>query len=420
MSARDLSHMNKARTSSTGSRAADAAGEEPYLQRFSVSFDYPVHFCRHLFRAANPLLADVVDRYGEGRRHRVQVFIDSGVAQCHPALPGEAEAYCAAYPDRLVLEGAPQIVPGGEAAKNSRAAAEQVMESIADHHLCRQSFVIAVGGGSALDIIGLAASLVHRGLRLVRVPTTVLAQADSGVGVKNGIDAYGMKNFAGTFAPPFAVLNDFAFLPTLDWRYWIGGVAEAFKVAVIRDAEFFAFLADAAPRLRERDETAIETVIRRCARIHLDHIRTAGDPFEFGAARPLDFGHWCAHRLEVLSGYEIGHGQAVAVGIAVDATYACRTGLLPAAELEAVLGAMETCGLPVWAGAMDRRDGDGRPEILAGLAEFREHLGGRLTLTLPAPLGSSTEIHEVDERLVIDIVNALRQRAHRNGSAWHA
>ena len=380
------------------------------IQSFSVPFEYPVYFGRDLLALDNDLLARTISRLEPGRRHRVQVFIDSGVLATNPGIADRVTAYFDAHGDRADLVDAPESVAGGEQAKNSRDATEQVMESIADHHLCRQSYVVAIGGGSALDIVGLAASLVHRGVRLVRMPSTVLSQGDSGVGVKTGIDAYGMKNFAGTFAPPDSVLIDYHFLRTLPWSYWIGGVSEAFKVAMIRDAEFFEFLCENAEALGKRDELLIESVVERSALLHLEHIRSAGDPFEFGKARPLDFGHWSAHRLEVLSGYEIGHGQAVAVGIALDSFYAWRAGRIDEQAFNRVLAAFEQCGLPIWVRLLDRRGSDGRREVLRGLEEFREHLGGELTVTLPSPIGRSAEVHTMDESVIDEGIAFLGAR----------
>jgi 3-dehydroquinate synthase len=382
-----------------------------FHQRFTVPFDYPVHFTRAALDPANGLLAGVVGRLGEKRVHRVAAFLDDGVARAWPELPSRLQAYAARHAGVLRLEGPPEIVPGGEQSKNSLVAAERVMERLAALHLCRQSCVLAIGGGSALDVVGLAASLAHRGLRVVRMPTTTLSQADSGVGVKTSVDAYGMKNFAGTFAPPFGVISDFDFLRTLEWPYWIGGVAEAFKVAVIRDAAFFALLREGAALLRARNDDFIEGVVRRAALLHLEHIRTAGDPFEFGAARPLDFGHWAAHKLETMSGYSIGHGQAVAIGMALDSHQAFRRGLLPEQDLDAILAALRAAGLPVWSPLLRRRGADGEFEVLAGIEDFREHLGGPLTVTLPETIGRAREVHELNLDTVREGIAFLERHA---------
>ena len=384
-----------------------------YQQRFSAAFDYPVHFTRDIFHADNPLLASVLDRLGEGRRHRAAVYVDSGLVDATPGLLERIKEYFHARPAEMELAGAIQTVPGGPRAKIGYDVVRDVMWTIGNLHLDRQSFIVAVGGASVLDMLGFATSIVHRGLRLVRVPTTTLAQNDAGVGVKNGMDEHRAKNFVGTFAPPFAVIDDFDFLRTLPQQHWIGGVAEAFKVAIIKDGEFFQELRDAAAALRARDAGAMERSIRRCAGLHLDHIRTSGDPFEFGSARPLDFGHWPAHKLETMSEFEIGHGQAAAIGIALDSTYAMRKGLLSADELEAILAGLTACGLPIYSPLLHRRTRTETLEVLGGLEDFREHLGGELTITLPDGIGNKCEVHQMDADRLAESIDALRDRAAR-------
>lgn len=386
---------------------------EGHTQNFTVSYDYPVYFSRDIFHPENHLIASVVDRRKELRQHRIKVFIDSGIVESDEDFPESVRTYMESRPDLLKMEKAMEIVPGGAKAKNDWNLVRHIMSILADSHLCRQSFVLAIGGGSVLDMVGLAASLVHRGVRLIRVPSTVLAQNDAGVGVKNGIDDYGMKNFAGTFSPPFAVLNDFRLLRTLPKKHWLGGIAEAFKVAIIRDPEFFDFLCQNAEKLAQRDETTIETTIKRCAMLHLEHIRTSGDPFEFGSARPLDFGHWSAHRLEVLSEHRIGHGQAVAIGIALDTCYAHLMGMLTARERDAVVDALEKTGLPFWSDFLERKAANGEWEILKGLNDFQEHLGGSLNVTLPTAMGKKIEVHEMDESVIIEAIAYLKKRAAR-------
>ncbi|MEI7437039.1 MAG: 3-dehydroquinate synthase, partial [bacterium] len=245
-------------------------------------------------------------------------------------------------------------------------------------------------------------------LRLVRVPTTVLAQNDVGVGVKNGIDLDGVKNLIGVFAPPFAVLADFNFLVTLPDREWRAGAAEAFKVALIKDAAFFGFLCREAGAVFRRDKAVMQHLIRRCAELHLDHIRTGGDPFEMGSARPLDFGHWSAHHLEMLSRHALQHGEAVAIGIALDTTYAARAGWVTSEVREALLSALTECGLAIWHPLLEARDADGALAILGGLERFREHLGGRLTLTFPDGPGRQREEHALDFAEIAASVDYLR------------
>ena len=383
-------------------------------QRIAVSFDYPVVFARNVFDPANALLAGVLNRRGEDRRHRAVVYVDSGVAEAHGGLLGRIKDYFHAHREGMELSAPPQVVPGGEAAKTDWAIVRDVMTTIGNLHLDRQSVVIGIGGGSVLDMLGFAASVVHRGLRMVRLPTTTLAMDDAGIGVKNGMDEHGMKNFVGTFAPPFAVVNDWTFLPTLRQKDWIAGAAEAFKVAIIKDAAFFDHLCADAAALRRRDMPAMERTVEACATLHLEHIRTSGDPFEFGSARPLDFGHWAAHKLESLSGYTLGHGQAVAVGIALDSVYARRQGLLTDAETERILGGLEACGLPVWDDLLESTTAEGLPVVMAGIEEFREHLGGVLNVTLPDGLGRKVEVHAMNPDDIVEAAKFLKRRVGSN------
>lgn len=380
----------------------------PYVQSFSVPFEYPVYFTADLFSPDNPVLSAAAARLNERRRHRFMTFVDSGVAAAHQDLTFRIREYFGSRSSDMLLAGGPIIVPGGESAKNGWEHVHDIISAINRHRLDRQSYIVAVGGGAVLDMVGFAAAVVHRGLRLLRVPTTTLAQNDAGIGVKNSINDQGQKNYIGTFAPPFAVLNDVMFLATLNFEQWIGGISEAFKVAIIKDAAFFEFLVHAASGLKARDTALMAEAVRRCAILHLDHIRTNGDPFEFGSARPLDFGHWAAHKLESMSRFRIGHGQAVAIGIAMDAHIAVRQGLMTEADFNRIIDGLQACGLPVWDELLHRQAPDGSLEVLAGLAQFREHLGGDLMITLPNGIGAKVEVNAVGADDVAAAISVLR------------
>ncbi|MDM8539047.1 3-dehydroquinate synthase, partial [Desulfobacterales bacterium HSG17] len=349
-----------------------------YNQSFSVSFEYPVHFTRNLFSQDNSLLLDVLNRLDENRCHRAAVYIDSGVNYAHKFLLPQIKAYFKTHAGKAELTSEPKIIPGGETAKDGWDLVKNLITEISSMHLDRQSYIIAIGGGAVLDMIGFAAAIVHRGLRLIRIPTTTLAQNDAGIGVKNSINDQAQKNFIGTFAPPFAVINDSGFLKTLSHEQWIGGISEAFKVSIIKDRGFFNFLIDNALEFKNRNILAMEEAVYRCAYLHLEHIRKNGDPFEFGSARPLDFGHWAAHKLENMSNYKIGHGQAVAIGIALDSYVAQDQGLISKDELEQIIQGFISCGFPIWNELLKQKNKDGSLEIIKGLEEFREHLGGQL------------------------------------------
>lgn len=387
---------------------------EMIVQRFAVNFEYPVCFTRGLFDDSNPLLERTLDRLGGNRPHRAVAYVDAGVVHAHPDLLAKIKEYFHSRMQMIELATVPVVVSGGEAAKAGWEPVREVMWNIGNLHLDRQSFVIAIGGGAILDMVGFAAAIVHRGLRLIRVPTTTLAQNDAGVGVKNGMNEHAKKNFVGTFAPPFAVLNDFNFLSTLPQQEWISGVAEAFKVAIIKDAAFFDFLHSHAEPLRLRDAQAMERVVTHCARLHLEHIRNHGDPFEFGSARPLDFGHWAGHKLEMMSRNALGHGKAVAIGIALDSFYAMRKNILGPADFDRIVDGLLKCGLPIWSDYLDARGSDGELIVLEGLNEFREHLGGSLTITLPQRLGSKIEVHHMDVDVLEEAIKHLKMLAGRS------
>jgi 3-dehydroquinate synthase len=377
-------------------------------QQITVGWDFPVVFTHDVFGPGNPVLADTLNRLGENRHHRAIVFIDAFVAQTHPSLAAKVTAYFGSHADRMELIAGPQVVPGGEAVKNDLALVEGFMRLMLGRHLDRQSFVIIVGGGAVMDAVGLAAALVHRGVRQVRVPTTVLGQNDAGVGVKNGVNFGGGKNAIGTFAPPFAVLNDFDFLLTLPDRDWLCGVAEAFKVSIIRDRAFFDELLANAALYPARDFAAMQALVTRCAEIHLDHIRSNGDPFEYGRARPLDFGHWSAHKLELMSGFRISHGEAVATGVLLDSIYAQKMGWLTSAELTLIREGFLGSGFRLWFEELERRDHAGLREVFGGLRDFQEHLGGELTVTFPRGLGARHEVHEIDLAIMEQAIQELR------------
>ncbi|AUX20410.1 3-dehydroquinate synthase [Sorangium cellulosum] len=388
-----------------------------HVQRIAVPFEYPVYFTEGVFSPSNDDLASAVASREPGRRHRVLPVIDGGVAAAWPSLPEDIARYVGAHAARLSLVADPIVVPGGEAAKNDGAATAALQARLDALGMDRQSFVMIVGGGAVLDMAGYAAATVHRGVRVVRIPTTVLAQADSGVGVKNGINAFGKKNLLGTFAPPFAVIIDARFLETLPLRDKVAGMAEAVKVALIRDPPLFSWLTSQAPALASGELAPLAELVRRSAEIHLQHIASAGDPFELGSARPLDFGHWAAHKLESLTSHRLRHGEAVAIGIAIDTLYAAFAGLCSEATAAAVLTTLEALGFLLWDEALAlTHPGGGRLCVLDGLTDFREHLGGELTVTLLEGVGRSREVHEMDERHIVAAIERLRERAARRGA----
>ena len=376
-------------------------------QSFTLDFDYPVIFTEDVFDPGNPVFSRVVNRLEPDRRHRLFFVIDANVSRAHPQLRARIRACAEACPQELELACEPVEVVGGEAVKADLRHVLTLVEKMNRVGLDRQSFMVIVGGGAVLDAAGFAASICHRGVRVIRVPSTVLAQSDSGVGVKNGVNLFGKKNFLGAFSPPFAVVNDRSLIETLEHRDKIAGIAEAVKVALIRDYPLFEYLEKNAPELSRGEAEPLHYQIRRSAELHLEHIRSSGDPFEFGSARPLDFGHWSAHKLESMTRNRLRHGEAVAIGMGVDLVYSVRAGFLKQEVLNRVLSLLRRLGLPVWDEALAATRG-GESVVLEGLSEFREHLGGTLHISLIRDIGDSFEVTEMDDGLLLDSMEWLR------------
>ncbi len=381
-----------------------------YQQEFAVRYDYPVYFTERVFDRDNPVFEQALCRRETGKRHRFVAFVDANVAASWPALTHEIVAYAHAHADTMAVVAHPEVVPAGEQVKNDATLVTRLQQRLGELAIDRHSYVVAVGGGALLDMVGFVAATTHRGVRHIRIPTTVLAQNDSGVGVKNGINAFGKKNFLGCFAPPHAVLNDFAFLRTLHPRDRISGMAEAVKVALIRDATFFAWLEANADALRECVPAATARMIRRCAELHMRQIAHGGDPFESGSGRPLDYGHWSAHKLEALTAHELRHGEAVAIGVTLDTRYSVQVGMLAVGADERVHALFKRLGFHLWHPAMESRGEQGRLLILDGIEEFREHLGGELTVMMLRGIGRGEDVNSLDSAQIAQAMAWLRRR----------
>jgi 3-dehydroquinate synthase len=377
-----------------------------YLQQsFNIKFEYKVFFTSGLFRLANPLFNNFLEGIAHGSNTRKILFvIDQGFMDAGNDIITEIREY---FKVNQAVQLVPEIImiPGGELVKNDIIYFDRILEAVNTCKIDRHSFIAAIGGGSLLDLVGYAAAVSHRGIRHIRIPTTVLSQNDSGIGVKNGINYFGKKNFLGTFAPPLAVFNDDFYLRTLNERHWRSGISEAVKVALIKDPEFFFWIEKNAAALVERDMEAMNYLIKRCAELHMQHI-AGKDPFESGSSRPLDFGHWSAHKLEQLSGFEVLHGEAVAMGMALDTVYSNLSGHLTDTESNRILDLLIKLGFELSHPIMQISASNSA--ILLGLEEFREHLGGELTIMLLDGIGSGFEVHHIDNEILINASENLK------------
>lgn len=387
-------------------------GENDFLMdmSFSVPYRHRVWFCENVFASPCDILRGCFSDSSEGFSDhqdaaKVQIWIDASVDDANADFLQTLREWVESNP-QLNLARPPQMINGGEACKNDPAVVQNLLAAINDDQLDRRSYIVVVGGGAVLDVVGYAAAVAHRGIRLVRFPSTTLAQADSGVGVKNAVNEFGKKNWKGTFAVPWAVINDYSLLKSLPDATFVSGFSEAVKVALLKSPSSFEFLCENAEAIRSRDPSIAHQAIQSSAAHHLRHIAEGGDPFELMEARPLDFGHWSAHKIEAISGYTVSHGDAVSVGLAVDVLYSVAKLGLDKVCADRVIDCLRRLGLPVWDPILDSH----RNPLLLGLEEFRQHLGGRLTVTMLQDIGQPVDVHEIDHQAMGDAMDELRAR----------
>lgn len=367
-----------------------------------ISNTHRIRFTREAFAVDNRMLAELLDTNGHAK---VITFIDRGVAEEFPELEQQINNYIEHMPgfdSRGIV-----IQTGGESCKRDKQTLQEAWNAIEQAGIDRHSYILCIGGGAYLDVIGLAAATAHRGIRLVRFPTTTLAQDDSGVGVKNGINAYGKKNFLGTFDVPYAVINDFNFIhsqPEVERR---AGIVEAVKVALVKDSAFFHWIEDNSSQLANLQPHLLEETVERSALLHAAHIAYGGDPFETGNSRPLDFGHWAAHKMEQLTDFALSHANAVSVGVALDTIYSWKTGRLDESAAMRILKTLTNLKLPIWHHALQLKTEKDIRAVYVGLEEFREHLGGELTVLLLKDIGKGEDVHTMDTDLLDECIEWL-------------
>lgn len=401
-----LARLGRAETV-ISSKRFDTSGD-PRDVSFSVPMTHRLRFTEEVAGDDFEELLALLHGQSAGHAPKVLVWADDEVARASDRVArierrlGES--------DRAELVAPAYCFMGGESVKNASGIVDMMLEQINACNLDRRSYIIAIGGGAMLDVAGYAAAVAHRGVRLVRIPTTTLAQADSGVGVKNSINHFGKKNWVGTFAVPWAVINDAGFLTTLPDREFCCGFSEAVKVSLLKSRPMFEGLCANATNIASRDMDVAKRVIEESCLMHLRHITEGGDPFESLESRPLDFGHWSAHRLEPMTDYRIRHGEAVGIGVALDTCYSTIRHGLSERVAEKVCQAMADLGLPLWDAELDDFD-----RVLVGLEEFRQHLGGRLTVTMLRDVGDPIDVHDIDADAMRAAADRLQRIAMRSG-----
>ncbi|MEX0675568.1 MAG: 3-dehydroquinate synthase [Pirellulales bacterium] len=314
------------------------------------------------------------------------IITDAQVEKPHALAAAASLSEAGAAVDLLVVEP-------GEPTKSVASAAglwDKLLELGAD----RQTVVVAVGGGVVGDLAGFVAATFARGLAYVQVPTTLLAQVDSSVGGKVGVNLAGAKNMVGAFWQPAGVLIDTAVLDTLPEREYRSGLAEVVKYGVILDADFFAYLELHAAELTKRDAGALEHVIARSCRLKADVVE-ADERELTGRRAVLNYGHTFCHALETVTAYgRFLHGEAVAIGMTCAARLAERLGRVDRAFTERQQKLLLALGLRVDFPPVDL------DRLLVAMSHDKKVERGRLRFVLPSRMGHVELVGDVDEKVV--------------------
>lgn len=346
---------------------------------------YPIHIGPDLIGRAELVLS---------RLPGSQVLIVSN----ETVAPLYLDRVAAMFPDQQVDT---VILPDGEEFKTLETT-QRIFDALLAQRHNRTTTLVALGGGVVGDICGFAAACYQRGVAFIQVPTTLLAQVDSSVGGKTGVNHPLGKNMIGAFHQPRCVIIDTRTLDTLDDRQLSAGLAEVIKYGLIRDAGFFAWLEENLERLRARDQSALAEAIERSCRNKAEVV--AADEYEAGCRALLNLGHTFGHAIEAGMGYGTWlHGEAVAAGMLLAADLSVRQGLLDPDAVARIRSLLERAGLPVRVPALMTVD-----RFLELMAVDKKVLDGRLRLVLLRAIGDAVVTSEVNPEHLIATIEAWR------------
>ena len=286
------------------------------------------------------------------------------------------------------------VVPAGETAKSLKTV-QACYDLLAAHRLERKSFIVALGGGVVGDLAGFVAATYLRGIAFVQVPTTLLAQVDSSVGGKVGVNLKAGKNLVGAFYQPRLVLCDLDALGTLPEREFRAGLAEVIKYGIIYDAQLFARLERDLPKLLQREPKTLAAVIARCCEIKAEVV--GQDETESGLRAILNFGHTLGHAIENISGYgKYLHGEAIAIGQVAAAKLSAQVSGLPGREVERIASLFKWAGLPVGI----KLNAAQRRKLFTAMKLDKKVSGGEIKYVLAKKIGRVVFGQKVPARLM--------------------
>ncbi len=290
-------------------------------------------------------------------------------------------------------------IPAGEASKSMDTVLDVVRQLIA-LNMSRKSLLIALGGGVVGDVTGFVASIYMRSIPYIQVPTTLLAQVDSSVGGKTGVDLPEGKNLLGTFYQPAAVFIELSFLETLSDSDFRSGLAEIIKYGIIRDQDMFVLLEQEREAIEKRQPALIKNLVERSCKTKVDIVEM--DEREGGLRRILNFGHTLGHALEAVSDYKLSHGQAVATGMVAAAKISHKLNFLDEASCQRIINVIKQYGLPINVPAAF--DGE---KILSFLATDKKAVAGKPHFVLVKKIGSPFVTADVPSGIVTDVIEEL-------------
>ena len=351
----------------------------------SPNISYDIHIGAGLLRSCAPFLSPLL------KRPFVAIVTDENVAQAH--LESLTQTL-----DSAGISHVTKIMPSGEASK-SFTGLETLVDWLLDNKVERQDMVIALGGGVIGDLTGFAASTLRRGVRFTQIPTTLLAQVDSSVGGKTGINVPQGKNLVGAFHQPSLVLADLDVLQTLPDREFRAGYAEIVKYAAICDRPFFYWLESNLDALKSRDSQALSYAIAKSCQTKADIVTQ--DEKEYGARALLNLGHTFAHAYENLTDYSdnLLHGEAVGLGMAQAARLSVDLGLCPETDAQALVNHLASAGLPI-----SQTDVKGGPfeatNLVNAMAQDKKVSQGVMTFILMKAIGKAFITNDVSAKQI--------------------
>ena len=354
----------------------------------------------YIIHVGDTILQDIGVLLANDSVQRAVVVSDQAVSATHGKTVTEVLQAASITLDHL-------SIPSGEASK-SLAESERLWNEFARLKIDRKTAILAVGGGVVGDLTGFVAATFSRGLRFWQVPTTLVAQVDSAIGGKTGVNLPAGKNLVGAFWQPRGVVADISTLTTLPDREYVSGLAEVVKYGMILDAEFFHWLEDNALPVRDREKRSVAHIVRRSAELKTFVVER--DEREITGLRAcLNYGHTFAHAFETATGYgTLLHGEAVSLGMMAAASLACSMNRIDQLVVDRQQKLLEALGLPVSTTTLNGIKDD---DLLGIMSRDKKNVGGKLRFILPSTIGEVETVDNVCHEFVVSAINRLRRHA---------